>query len=52
MLTSHADLARRLDALEKSYDAQFKAVFDAIRELMSPTVPRRRRAIGFQPEKS
>jgi hypothetical protein len=48
MLTSHTDLARRLDALEKRYDVQFKAVFDAIRELMSPTVPRRRRAIGFQ----
>jgi Asp-tRNA(Asn)/Glu-tRNA(Gln) amidotransferase A subunit family amidase len=48
MLASHADLARRLDALEQNYDAQFKAVFDAIRELMTPTVPRRRRAIGFQ----
>jgi hypothetical protein len=48
MLASHADLARRLDALEQRYDAQFKAVFDAIRELMTPTVPGRRRAIGFQ----
>jgi len=47
MLASHAHLARRLDALEKKYDAQFKAVFDAIRKLMSPPVPRRR-AIGFQ----
>jgi hypothetical protein len=45
MLASHADLARRLDALEQRYDAQFKAV---IPELMSSTVPRRRRAIGFQ----
>lgn len=49
MLASHADLARRLAALEKKYDVQFKAVFDAIRELMSPRVPRRR--IGFQVEK-
>ena len=48
MLASHADLARRLDALEQKYDAQFKSVFDAIRELMRPTVPRRRRATGFQ----
>ncbi len=47
MLASHADLAKRLDALEKRYDAQFKAVFDAIRELMTPPVSRRR-AIGFQ----
>jgi hypothetical protein len=47
MLASHADLARRLDALEKRYDVQFKAVFDAIRELMRPPAPRRR-VIGFQ----
>jgi hypothetical protein len=46
LLTSHADLARKLEALEKKYDAQFKVVFDAIRQLMAPpTSPRRR--IGF-----
>jgi hypothetical protein len=48
MLLSHEALARKLDALEKKYDAQFKAVFDVIRELMSPQAPRRR-AIGFRP---
>jgi phage regulator Rha-like protein len=36
MLLSNADLARKLKALEKKYDAQFKVVFDAIRELMTP----------------
>lgn len=36
MLASHADLARKLDALEGKYDAHFKIVFDAIRELMAP----------------
>ncbi len=46
MLTSHVDLARKLKALEKKYDAQFRIVFDAIRELMEPPEPRRRR-IGF-----
>jgi len=46
MLASHADLARKLDALEKKYDAQFKIVFDAIRELMKPE-PKRRHTIGF-----
>ena len=51
MLASHADLARRLDALEKRYDSQFKVVFDAIRELMIPPAPRRR-PIGFQIEKA
>ena len=46
MLLSHADLARKLAALENKYDAQFKVVFDAIRELMQPpTAPRRE--IGF-----
>ncbi len=45
-LASHADLARKLAALEKKYDAQFKVVFDAIRRLMAPpTKPRRE--IGF-----
>lgn len=46
MLASHADLARKLAGLEKKYDAQFKVVFDAIRELMSPPEPKKRR-IGF-----
>lgn len=46
MLASHADLARKLEALEKKYDAQFKVVFDAIRQLMAPPEPKRRR-IGF-----
>ena len=46
MLASHADLAGKLSALEKKYDAQFKIVFDAIRELMSPPEPKKRR-IGF-----
>ena len=46
MLSSHEDLARMLAALEKKYDAQFKVVFDAIRELMTPPQPKRR-PIGF-----
>jgi ORF6N domain-containing protein len=46
MLASNAELARKLEALEKKYDTQFKVVFDAIRELMSPPEPKRRE-IGF-----
>lgn len=49
MLSTHADLARKLAALEKKYDAQFKAVFDAIRELMTPLEPPKKRRIGFVP---
>ena len=46
MLVSHADLARKLDALEKTYDAQFKVVFDALRQLMQPPV-KPKGSIGF-----
>ncbi|MBX3178593.1 MAG: ORF6N domain-containing protein [Candidatus Hydrogenedentes bacterium] len=48
MLASHKDLSRRLDTLERKYDAQFKAVFDAVRELMTPPVTERR-PLGFRP---
>jgi hypothetical protein len=47
MLASHSDLARKLSALEKKYDAQFKVVFDAIRDLMTPPEPPRKNRIGF-----
>ena len=47
MLASHADLARKLDALEKKYDAQFRIVFDAIRQLMAPPEAKPQRKIGF-----
>jgi hypothetical protein len=46
MLASHAELARKLEALEKRYDAQFKIVFDAIRQLMMPPETKKR-PIGF-----
>lgn len=49
MLTTNAGLARKLAALEKKYDAQFKIVFDAIRELMTPPEPKKKRPIGFAP---
>ena len=47
MLASNADLARRLYDLESKYDRQFKVVFDAIRQLMSPPPPGRKQ-IGFR----
>jgi hypothetical protein len=46
LLASHDDLARELAELESKYDAQFKAVFDALRQLMAPA-KRPRREIGF-----
>jgi len=49
MLMSNADSARKLLALEGKYDAQFKIVFDAIRELMEGSPPPPKRQIGFHP---
>jgi len=42
-------LSRKLAALEKKCDIQFKAVFEAIRELMTPLEPKKKRPIGFAP---
>ncbi len=47
MAASFKELAGKLDALEKKYDAQFKAVFDAIRRLMAPPPAAMKRRIGF-----
>lgn len=49
MLATHKDLAKKLDGMEKKYDMQFKVVFDAIRELMRPPEPKRRK-IEFRRE--
>ena len=46
MLASDAALSRKLAALERRYDEQFKIVFDAIRQMMAPPEPKKRR-IGF-----
>jgi hypothetical protein len=51
ILASNAELAGKLAALEKKYDIQFKAVFDAIRQLMTPLDPKKKRPIGFAPWK-
>jgi len=46
VLIEHRELVARLNELERKYDAQFRAVFDAIRALMEPPKPPRR-PIGF-----
>jgi hypothetical protein len=51
MLASNAELARRLGELEKRYDAQFKVVFEAIRQLMEPP-EKQQRLIGFRVEEA
>lgn len=49
ILASHADLARKLDEMEKKYDSQFKVVFDALRQLMAEPV-RKKKPIGYHTE--
>ena len=50
-LASHAELAQKLEALEKKSDEQFQVVFEAIRRLMAPTPDdRSKRRIGFARE--
>ena len=46
ILSSNADLARKLAVLEGKYDRQFRVVFDAIRQLMAPPTTAGR-PIGF-----
>jgi ORF6N domain len=49
-LTSHVELRKKIEELENKYDGQFKAVFDAINELME--VPDRTvKNIGFLKER-
>ena len=50
ILSTHKDLARKLEKLEGKYDANFRVVFDAIRKLMGPEKPPPRRRIGFEAE--
>ena len=48
MLASNETLIERLDELEENYDAKFKIVFRAIRQLMNPRAVKRK-PIGFGP---
>lgn len=45
-LSTHRDLIEKLDALERKYDGQFRAVFEVIRQLVASPEPAKRK-IGF-----
>ena len=47
ILATHKDLARKLQELEKRYDHQFKAVYNTIRQLMTPPPLPPKKKIGF-----
>ena len=51
MLASNAELERKLNALENKYDHQFKGVFDAIKQLMTPLDTKKKSKIGFRRDK-
>src|SRR5438067_7550238 len=46
VMDTNRDLARKIEALEEKYDEQFAVVFEAIKQLIAPPEPPRRR-IGF-----
>jgi hypothetical protein len=46
LMDSNADLARKIESLEKKYDEKFATVFAAIKQLIAPTEPAKKR-IGF-----
>jgi hypothetical protein len=48
LMDTNRDLARKIGALEKKYDEQFAAVFEAIKELIAPPAPPKKQ-IGFHP---
>jgi hypothetical protein len=47
LLLTHKDLRRKIEEIEKKYDAQFKVVFDALKKLLEPPPVKERRIIGF-----
>lgn len=47
MISNYSDLLLKVEKMEKKYDAQFKVVFEAIKQLMEP-VPKKKRRIGFK----
>lgn len=48
MLSSNKELKQKLNALEQKYDGQFKAIFEAMHQLMAPTEIKKKKAIGFK----
>ena len=51
MLLTHKDLKRKIEAMERKYDRQFKIVFDAMRRLLEPSKKSITRVIGFKSRK-
>ena len=48
LLASHAELAKRVESLEKKYDRRFRVVFEAVKQLMAPERKKPARKMGFE----
>ena len=46
-LRENKDLWRKVEAMEKKYDKQFKVVFDAIKNILEPSGDKKNRKIDF-----
>ena len=46
MLATHEELRRKIDVMEKRYDARFQAVFETIRQMLETPIPAKK-PIGF-----
>ncbi len=51
MLSTHEELKRKIESMEKKYDAQFRIVFDAIKEIITDELKPERK-IGFERKKN
>jgi hypothetical protein len=47
MLLTNSNLRRKIEEMEKKYDKQFAIVFQAIKQLLEPPLPKERRITGF-----
>jgi len=48
MLLTNSDLRRKIEEIEKKYDKQFSIVFQAIKQLLEPPLPKEKKIIGFR----
>lgn len=48
LLLTHVELRRKIEAMERKYDQQFRVVFEAIRKLLEPPSEEKKRIIGFR----
>ena len=46
LMSTHKDILRKVEEMEKQYDRQFRVVFDVIRKIIEPPVKPKRK-IGF-----